>query len=160
VSGPPDRRRIVITAAIAVVATLLFSWATWALFVAPRSAEGTPEGFLHAMAQKLREGDFDDVRDRLDPQFTFEPGGLDRDAALAVARHEFAAGRFFPYVAMTHPVFGGVDDVDLVAAIGVLAQGDPEKNRYVNVIPVRLELKLRRTSGGFVVLSAKKQLGR
>jgi hypothetical protein len=153
-------RSVLVIAAIAVVATLLFSWATWALFLAPRDGGDTIESFVETLALELREGDFDAVRERLDPAFTFDPGGLDRDAALAVARSEFAAGRFHPYVALTHPVVGGVDDVSHYAVLGILAQGNPEKNRNVNVLPVRLELKVREKDGGFILLSARSRLGR
>jgi hypothetical protein len=153
-------RALVPTAAIAVVATLVFSWATWALFVAPRSGGDTIESFVEGIAADLRDGNFDAVRDRLDPSFTFDPGGLERDAALGVARNEFTAGRFYPYVALTHPIPGGVEDVNHVAVLGILAQGNPERMRNVVVLPVRLELKVRETDGGFVVLSARSRLGR
>jgi hypothetical protein len=150
----------VVVAAISVVATLAFAWATWALFVAPRSGGDTIESFVENIAAELRDGDFDAVRDRLDPSFTFDPGGLDRDAALGVARNEFSAGRFFPYVALTHPTPGGTDGVKHVAVLGVLAQGNPERMRDVTVLPFRLELKVRDADGRFTVLSSRARLGR
>src|SRR5262249_48001290 len=127
----------------------------WALFFAPRKGGDTLEAFVETMALKLREGDFDAVRDRLDSAFTLDPAGLDRDAALAVAASEFRAGRFFPYVALVHPVAGGTEDVHACAALGILAQADPERVRDVNLIPVRLELKVRKGSDGWKVLSAR-----
>ena len=97
-----------------------------------------------------------------DPVADFAPvsQGATFEFALAVARNEHAAGRFFPYVALTHQIPGDVDDDKHVAVLGVLAQGEPEKNRNVNLIPVRLELKIRKTASGFVVLSARSHLGR
>jgi hypothetical protein len=159
-AAPGHSRALVLAVAVAVVATLLLSWATWALFVAPRSGGDTIESFVEGIAADLRDGDFDAVRDRLDPSFTFDPGGLDREAALGVARNEFTAGRFHPYVALTHPIPGGIEDVKHVAVLGLLAQGHPERMRNVTVIPVRLELKVRETDAGFVVLSARSHLGR
>jgi hypothetical protein len=152
-----DRRRAFAVAAIAVAATLLFSWATWALFLAPRDGHGTVEGFVEEMARLLREGDFDAVRERLDPSFSLEPGGLDRDAALAVARR----GRFFPYVALTHPIAGGgVEDETRWAALGIVAEGNPERKRDVSLRAVRLELRIREDGDGFRVLSAVARQGR
>jgi hypothetical protein len=150
----------VLTVAIAVVATLLFSWATWALFIAPRDGGDTIEGFVKSMAGQLREGDFDSVREHLDPSFTFNPGGLDRDAALLVARNELAAGRFQPYVASIHAIPGGTGEVEHIAVLGVLARGEPEKMRDVPLQAFRIELKVKEVDRRYAVLSAQSHLGR
>ena len=101
------------------------------------------------------------MKEHLDPSFTFDPGWpRSADEALAVARNEHAAGRFFPYVALVAPDPGDVDDVKHVAVLGILARGNPEKMRNVDLVPVRLELKIRKTATGFVVLSARSHLGR
>jgi hypothetical protein len=158
----PGRGATTVIVAIAVVVTLAFSWATWAIFLAPRDGGDTVEAFLGEIAVALREADFDAVRARLDPAFSFDPGGLDKEAALAFARSESAAGRFFPYVAFVHaiPGAGGEADVHHVAVLGILAQGDPEKARNVLVRPVRLEVRVRQGRDGFAVLSARATLSR
>ena len=61
---------------------------------------------------------------------------------------------------MTHLIPIDDGDVKNVAVFGIIAQGEPEKNRNVNVIPVRLEIKVTKTDGAWRVLSARAHFGR
>lgn len=151
------------------VATLGLAWATWALFVAPRKGGDSIEAMMETIAADMRAGDFDAVKELLDPAFTFHPGGsardlaaggLNRDETLAFAQREHLAGRFFPYVALTHLIPIDDGDVKSVAVLGILATDQPEKKRDVNLVSVRLEVKVKATDGGWRVLSARSHLGR
>jgi hypothetical protein len=156
------RRRLVNVAGVSAAVTLLFSWATWALFLADRSGEGSPERFVEDMATWLRQGSIDRVRQHLAPSFTWEPEGLDGEAALAIASREYAAGRLHPYVAFVHPIQDGsaADGATHWAAIGVLASSDPERKRDPGLRAMRLELELREEGGTFLVLRARRHSGR
>jgi hypothetical protein len=153
---------------VTFVATLAFAWATWAVFLAPRKGGDSIENTVETIAADLRAGDFDAVKELLDPAFTLsgglgrgvDAGGLNRDEALGIAQREHVAGRFYPYVALTHLIPVDDGDVKNVAVLGILAQGEPEKTRNVNIVPVRLELRIRKTSDGWRVLSARSHLGR
>jgi hypothetical protein len=154
---------------ITFVATLALAWATWALFLAPRKGGDSIEAMMETIAADLRAGDFDAVRELLDPAFTFSLGGsgrdlaagsLDRDETLAFAQREHLAGRFYPYVALTHLIPIDDGDVKNVAVLGILATAEPEKKRDVNLVSVRLEVKVKKTDAGWRVLSARSHLGR
>jgi len=158
-AGSP-RATAVKVAAVTFLATLLFAWATWALFLAPRKGGDSIETLLESIAAELRAGDFDAVKERLEPTFTLDPGGLSRDEALGFAEREHAAGRLFPYIAFMHPTPIDDGDVKNYVILGVLARGEPERHRDVGLVSVRLEVKVRRGDGGFRVVSARSHLGR
>jgi hypothetical protein len=145
---------------ITFVATLALAWATWALFLAPRKGGDSIEALMETIAADLRAGEFGAVKEILDPAFSLEPGSLSREEALGIAEREHLAGRFYPYVALTHLIPIDEGDVKNVAVLGVLAQGQPEKSRNVNLVPVRLEVKVKKTGEGWRVLSARFHLGR
>lgn len=153
---------------ITFVATLGLAWATWALFFAPRKGGDSIEATMETIAADLRAGDFDAVKDLLDPAFTFSvgsgrdlgAGSLNRDETLAFVQREHMAGRFYPYVALTHLIPIDDGDVKNVAVLGILATAEPEKKRDVNLVSVRLEVKVKKTDAGWRVLSARSHLGR
>jgi hypothetical protein len=150
------------------VATLALAWATWAVFLAPRKGGDSIETMMETIAADLRAGDFDAVKELLDPAFTLsggltrglDAGGLTRDETLGLAQREHLAGRFYPYVALTHLIPIDDGDVKNVAVLGILATSEPEKTRNVTLVPVRLEVKVKKTDGGWRVLSARSHLGR
>jgi hypothetical protein len=142
------------------VGTLALAWGTWALFLAPRKSGDSIETMVETIAADLRAGDFDAVKELLDPSFSFTPGDLSRDEALGIAQRQHLAGKFHPYVALTHLIPIDDGEVKNVAVFGIIAEGEPEKNRNVNVIPVRLELKVKKTDGEWRVKSARAHLGR
>jgi hypothetical protein len=147
-------------ALLACAATLLFAWATWALFLSPRKGGDTVEALFESIAADLRAGNLRAVEEHLDPAFTLDPGGLSRSETIGLAEREHLAERLFPYIAHTHPTPIDDGDVKNYVVLGVLAQGEPERNRNVNLVPVRLEVKVKRVDGAFRVMSARSHLGR
>jgi hypothetical protein len=145
---------------VTFVATLALAWATWAVFLAPRNGGDSIERLVETVTADLRAGDFDAVKELLDPAFKFDPGGLTGDEALGIAQREHLAGRFYPYAALTHLIPIDEGDVKHVAVLGILAQGEPEKMRNVPLVPVRLEMKVKETDAGWRILSARSHLGR
>jgi len=142
------RASAILGAAVAVVATSAFC----AIFLRPPSPLERLETFPAAVAAMLAEGDFDAVRERLSPQFTFN--GLEREIALGVAARERASGRFFPAVAHVETVAFGDDRWNAVI-YGVLIQGDPAVTRAPSTRAVRVEAVVERDGDSFRFVEAR-----
>ncbi len=142
-------------AALGAGLTLVACWATWALFLAPRSGRGTPEAFVEDLAADLRGGRIERVLGRLAPDFHLDPGGLDRGAVESLLRAEPKDARTSPWISLVHPIPNAPEGRVRVAILGVRCVGDPTENRYARHESFRVEAELIERGGSFEVAWAR-----